>query len=75
MSSNPFQETSSLTLVNETALDNGDPVLTKHEVNQYSTKVLRKMAAAADTDEVHGKSVGLEMRAYFGCQYTLSDFE
>ena len=65
----------SMQLVNSTALDNGDPVLTTEEVDRIDNKVLRRMAAEANTDDISGRSVSLEWRAYFCRQYTLFDFE
>jgi len=61
-------------LVTETALDNGDPILTTEEARNYSNKVLRRMAAEANTDCISGRSVMLEWQAYFCCQKTLSDY-
>lgn len=66
---------SDLKLVEETALDNGDPILTTDEIDTYSHTLLRRLAAEANTDAVYGKSNRLELRAYFHCQRTLSDYE
>jgi hypothetical protein len=65
---------SDLSIVNETAIQNGDPCLTTREVETYSHKLLRRLAAEANTDEIYGKSPSLQLRAYFRCQYTLDDF-
>jgi hypothetical protein len=80
MSSGSLHDTSvsDLTIVNETALDNGDPILTTKQTdpdNGYSHKLLRRLAAEANTDEIYGKSPSLQLRAYFRCQYTLDDFQ
>lgn len=62
-------------LVTETALDNGDIVLTTEEANQYDNKVLRRLAAEANTDAISGRDVALEWYSYFARQRTLSDYE
>ncbi len=62
-------------LVNACAIQNGDPVLTTEQAEQYDNKVLRRMAANANTDEISGRSVQLEWVAYFARQKTLGDFE
>jgi hypothetical protein len=61
-------------LVEETALDNGDPVLTTEEGERYSNKVLRRMAAEANTDAISGRDVQLEWYSYFCRQRTLNDY-
>jgi len=62
-------------LVNDCPIKNGDIVLTTEEVERYDSKVLRRMAAEANTDEISGRSVAYEWASYFGRQYTLKDFE
>jgi len=62
-------------LVSETAIDNGDPVLTTEEGERYSNKVLRRMAAEANTDEISGRDVKLVWVNYFCRQKTLTDYE
>ena len=61
-------------LVDETAVDTGDPVLTTDEVEQYSSKVLRRMAAASESDAISGRDVRLEWVAFFCRQRTLADY-
>ncbi len=63
-----------LSLVDETALENGDPVLTTEEAEQYSNKVLRRMAAEADSDAISGRDVQLQWISYFARQRTLDDY-
>jgi len=63
------------TLTDETAIDNNDPVLTTEEGERYSNKVLRRMAAEANTECISGRSVQLEWISYFVRQRTLSDYE
>jgi len=61
-------------LVTETALDNGDPVLTTEEAERYDSKVLRRMAAEADTEAISGRDVALEWYSYFARQRTLTEY-
>jgi len=68
------QSAGSLSLVDETALDNGDPVFTKAELERFDIMLLRNLAAGANTDEIHGKSTKFEITAYFNCQRTLADY-
>ena len=67
----------SLSLVPERAIDVGDYdlILTTEEANRYHAKVIRRMAAAASSDCVHGKSTKLQQVSYLACQRTLSDYE
>jgi len=62
-------------LVDETAIDTDDIVLTTEEGERYSNKVLRRLAAEADTDCISGRSVQLEWLSYFCRQRTLSEYE
>lgn len=62
-------------LVDECAIDNGDPVLTTEEAERYDSKVLRRMAAHANTDAISGRDVRLQWVSYFARQRTLGDFE
>ena len=63
-------------LVNQTALDRGEThlILTTEQAKNADPTLLRRYAAASESNEIHGKSVKLEMIGYFCCQYTLSDF-
>ena len=74
MSTSPFRETSSLRIVDETALDNGDEVFTMDQLEQMDAQLLRRLAAHANTDCINGKSVFLEIRSYFARQRTLTEF-
>lgn len=73
-SANPGQN-KSFSLVDETALDTGDLILTTEEVEKYDYQVLRNLAAQANTDEVNGKSNKLLIQKVFGRQATLNDYE
>jgi len=63
-------------LVSETALDKGETelILTTEQAKNADPTLLRRFAAASESEEVNGRSVKLEMLGYFTCQYTLSDF-
>lgn len=68
---------SSLGLVDENCVTAGEPedmIFTTEQVASFDTKVIRRLAAAAESDEIHGKSTKLLMQAYFKGQYTLNDF-
>lgn len=64
----------SLSLVSETALDNGDPCFTQAQLDRFSNTLLRRLAAEAKSDEIHGKSPQLLTVSYFRCQYSLTEF-
>lgn len=74
MTTNPFGSVTDNRIVNETALSNGDPVFTKEELDRMSNTMLRRLAANADTDEINGKSLRLEIVSYFRCQKSFEDF-
>jgi len=61
-------------LVDDDPDRNGDPVLTTEEVQQWDTKLIRRLAANANTDAISGRSTKLEMQDYFGRQRTLSEW-
>lgn len=66
---------SGLQIVSEHASENGDPILTTREIQSYDNRVLRRLAAEANTDVVQGRgSTMLELQAYFHGQRTLDDF-
>lgn len=81
--------TSDLSLVNETALDRefdqltdfdahkdwGDLRFTQEQLDQMSNQMLRRLAQHADTDEISGRSVKLEIKEFFGVQRSLSEYE
>lgn len=70
----PFRDNSTLRIVDETAIENGDDVYTLDELDKMDPQLLRRLAANANTDCIHGKSVHLEIRSYFARQRTLSEF-
>jgi hypothetical protein len=63
-------------LVKERALERGDYnlIFTQQQLDQMSNTMLRRLAAAADTDEINGKSVKLQIQSYLRCQASLSDY-
>lgn len=52
-------------LVSESASENGDPVYGYSELKEMDIHNLRRMAADANTTEIHGKSTRLEILSYF----------
>lgn len=70
----PFRDTSSLSIVDETAVDTGDDVYTSEQLENMDPQLLRRLAANANTDCINGKSVHLEIRSYFARQRTLTEF-
>ena len=67
---------STFSIVNETALDTGDThlICTGEEFDNYDQHFKRRIAGAANTDEITGKSTRLEIRAYCVRQRTLSEY-
>jgi hypothetical protein len=65
----------SLGLVDERAIDNGDPVFTKEELDNFDIMLLRNLAAEANTNAIHGKSTKFEIKSYFRCQRNLTEYE
>lgn len=62
-------------LVEETALENGDPVFSKDQLENFSYQMLRNLGAYADTDQINGKSPMMLVKSYYGCQHSLSEWE
>lgn len=62
-------------LVEETALDTGDPVFTKEQLENFAYPLLRNLAAHANSDCINGKSNKLEVVDYYAVQYSLGEFE
>lgn len=66
-----------LSLVKETAIERGesdDMIFTHEEWDRFEQHFKRRLAGAADTDEISGRSTMLEIRSYCVCQYTLDEF-
>ncbi len=66
-----------LQLVKETAIERGesdDLLFTKEEFSQYDQHFKRRLAGAANTDEITGKSTLLEIESYFVRQRTLEEY-
>jgi len=74
MSAQPFGSVTNDSLVSETAEANGDPVFTKAELEAMSNTMVRRLAANADTDEIHGKSPRFQIHAYFRVQRSLTEY-
>jgi len=68
---------SRLKLVAEDAIDRGetdDLIFTPAEWEQLDQHFKRRLAGAADTDEISGKSTELEMRSYWVVQRNLTEY-
>jgi len=65
-----------LSLVDETAVDTGDGylIMTPEAFDNIDPQFRRRLAAAANTDEINGKSTALEMKYYFCRQRSLTDY-
>jgi len=69
--------TPSLDLVAETAIERGESdhmIFTAAEWDSFDHHFKRRLAGAADTDEISGRSTMLEIRSYCVRQTTLSDY-
>lgn len=62
-------------LVNSDPAEYGDDVLTTQEYENADWKVLKRMAAESECDEIDYMSTRLEVRAYYARQMTLVDYE
>lgn len=71
---NPESNESNNTLLDETAVDNGDPIFTEAELERMSHTMLRRLAAEASTSEINGKSNKLLITLYFKGQKSLDEF-
>lgn len=70
---NPLELSPICGLVDETAVENGDPVFTREEVEEMDSKKLRRLAADSNTDSMNGRNTRLEWIAYFSCPYPKND--
>jgi len=64
-------------LVAKDAIENGevdDLIFTPQEWEQFEQHFKRRLAGAADTDEVTGKSTMLEIRSYWVKQRSLDEY-
>lgn len=67
----------SLQLVQETAIDRGESdgmIFTAEEWSQFDLHFKRRLAGAANSDEISGRSTMLELRSYFVCQRSLGEY-
>jgi hypothetical protein len=67
---------STVSIVNETALDTGDTdlIMTVEQFNNLDQHFKRRIAGAANTDEITGKSTELEIRSYVVRQRHLGEY-
>jgi hypothetical protein len=63
-------------LLNQRAIDTGDInlIFTGEQVDRMSNTMLRRLAAAANSDEINGKSVQLQIKYYLACQHSLTEY-
>jgi len=67
----------SLQLVKETAIERGesdDMIFTQEQWDNFEQHFKRRLAGAADTEEISGRSTLLEMRSFFVCQRSLTEY-
>jgi hypothetical protein len=67
-----------LALVKESAIERGesdDMIFTAAEWDQFDQHFKRRLAGAADTDEITGKSPMLQIRAYCVRQRTIGEYD
>jgi hypothetical protein len=64
-------------LVAERALERGeveDLLFTAEQFDEFDQHFKRRLAGAADSDEISGRSTFLEIRAFFVVQRSLSEY-
>ena len=67
----------SLQLVKETAIERGESeqmIFTKEQFDEFGQHFKRRLAGAADSDEISGRSTMLEIRSYFIRQRSLAEY-
>jgi len=67
----------SLQLVKETAIERGETdemIFTREEWARFDQHFKRRLAGAANTDEISGRSTLLEMQSYFVRQRSLGEY-
>lgn len=65
-------------LVAETAIEKGeteDMIFRADEFDEFGQHFKRRLAGAAATDEISGRSTLLEIRSYFVVQRSLSEYQ
>ena len=76
MTQNPFGSVSDSSLVEETAIDTGQPelVFTREQFDNLDNKVVRRLAAQFDSESVNGKSPRFQTRAALAVQRSLDEY-
>jgi hypothetical protein len=76
MTANPFGSASDDSLVSETAIDTGQTelIMTPEQFDDLDNKVVRRLAAELDTDEVHGKMPRFVTRSAIAVQRSLDEY-
>jgi len=65
-------------LVAKNAIENNEAAsltFTRAEFDQFDQHFKRRLAGAADTDEISGRSTLLEIRSYFVVQRTFDEYD
>ena len=65
-------------LVAKNAIENNEAAsltFTRAEFERFDQHFKRRLAGAADTDEISGRSTMLEIRSYFVVQRSLTEYE
>jgi len=71
------QPSPTLSLVQETAIERGetnDMIFTAEQWERFDHHFKRRLAGAADSNEISGRSTMLELRSFFVCQRTLGEY-
>jgi len=76
MSNNPFGSVTDGRLVEETAIDTGqsDLIMTREQFDNLDNKVVRRLAAEFDSDDVNGKSPRFVTAAALAVQRSLNEY-
>lgn len=72
------KQTPTLDLVQETAIERGesdDMIFTAEQWDRFEQHFKRRLAGAADSDEISGRSTMLEIRSYCVRQTTLDSWD
>jgi len=71
------KSTPTLDLVQETAIERGESdqmIFTADEWDRFEQHFKRRLAGAADTDEISGRSTMLEIRSFYVRQKSLDEY-
>lgn len=76
MTTDPFGSIADDSLVEDTAISTGQTelVMTPEQFDALDNKVVRRLAAELDSDEIHGKRPRFVIRAGIAVQHSLSEY-